>query len=72
MFELVPLDDFILLQNFEGVALASVSLHNQKHLAVRTLPNHCDCVEVLRRHFAGFGLSGVDNVFIVFDFGLGV
>ncbi len=72
MFELVPLDYFVLLQNFEGVALPSISFHNQKHLAVGTLPNHSDCVEVLCRHFAGLGLGGVHNVFVVFDFGLSV
>jgi hypothetical protein len=72
VFELVTFDDLIFLQYFEGIALASVSFYYQKHLAVGSLANTGDRVEVLGSYFACLFLFGVHNILVVFYLCLGI
>ena len=67
MFKLISLYDFVFLQNFESVALASVFFDNEKHFTIRTFAYDGYCVKVLGSDFSCFGLSGVHDGLIVFN-----
>ena len=72
MLELISLDDLVLLQNFESVALASVFLYNKQYLSVRALPDNSYSMEVFSSNFPCFCLRSVYNCLVIFDFRLGV
>ena len=70
VFELVALNDLVLLQNFESVVFAGILLLHKEHLAVTPLTNHSHCLEVLYVDLSSLLLLGVDDFVIFFNDGV--
>ena len=66
MFDLVAFDDFRLFQHLESVELTIVLLTDKYHLAIGTLSNDADALEILLRNvLASLVLLLFDHILVL-------